>query len=181
MILARQTSYRPTAEDRSWFCRRLAWYGFQCLLFVSIVYRVGPNFVLFHSPFSPGPQYYVQFTHDYTSMIAAIKAYKRDFGELPIDSELPQEYFPPEYTGGRGQILNTTSITFPLQRPEAFFPFGVLEYEFSPEKEGWIVHSPRYNGPIPAPIVPAAPKPATQPATSPTSGPTSVPATRPAP
>ncbi len=70
---ARKPHYRPTPEDRVWLLYRLGWYGFQFLLFLAIVYRIGPNLVLFHSPVSPGPEDFVTFTNDYVPMIAAIK------------------------------------------------------------------------------------------------------------
>ena len=154
--------YKPTPEDRAWLRYRLGWYAFQVLLFLAIVYRIGPNLVLFHSLFSPRPEDFVKFTNDYVPMIAAIKAYNRDFGKLPLDSdEMPREYEPRDFNGQLGEILDTTSITFQVA------DYAVLEYEFSPPIEGWIVHSPRYDGRIPAPIVPAAPKPATRPSSSP--------------
>ena len=159
----RKWHYHPTREDRAWLLRRFGWYGFQLLLFLSIIYRIGPNLVLFHSPFSPSPEDFVPYTEDFVPTIAAIKAYNRDFGKLPLDAmELPPEYMPPGGVGVNGEILDTTSITFGAGKS------AVLEYEFSPAKEGWIVHSPRYDGRIPAPIVAAAPKPVTQPSASPT-------------
>ncbi|MGA2443077.1 MAG: hypothetical protein ABSH08_19155 [Tepidisphaeraceae bacterium] len=158
---ARRPRYRPTPEDRVWLLYRLGWYGFQLLLLLAIVYRIGPNLFLFHSPFSPRPEDFVSYTNEYVPIIAAIKAYNRDFGKLPFDSDLPPEYMPRGYKGVVGEIVNTTSITFPLA------DHIVLEYEFSPAMEGWIVHSPRYDGRIPAPIVPAAPKPVTRPSSSP--------------
>jgi hypothetical protein len=159
---ARKPHYRPTPEDRVWLRYRLGWYGFQLLLYLAIVYRIGPNLVLFHSPFSPGPEDYVAFTNDYVPIIAAIKAYSRDFGQLPMDSlELPPAYRPRGNNGQIGEILGTTSITFQVGDN------AVLEYEFSSPVEGWIVHAPRYDGRIPAPIVPAAPKPVTRPSSSP--------------
>ncbi len=159
---ARKRHYSPTPEDRRWLLYRLGWYGLQLLLFLAIVYRIGPNFFLFHSPFSPDPEDFVALTRNYVPIIAEIKAYRRDFGKLPMDSyDLPPEYTPRGFNGANGEILNTTSITFPTGL------HAVLEYEFSPPIEGWIVHSPRYDGRIPAPIVPAAPKPVTRPSSSP--------------
>ncbi len=75
--------------------------------------------------------------------------------------DLPPEYMPRGFNGEIGEIFNTTSITFQVG------DHAVLEYEFSPPIEGWIVHSPRYDGRIPAPIVAAAPKPVTRPSTIP--------------
>jgi hypothetical protein len=158
--------YRPTPEDRVWRLYRLGWCGFQLLLFLAIVYRIGPNLFLFHTPFSPGPADFVSSTNQYVPIIAAIKAYNRDFGKLPFGSDLPKEYMPPNFNGAVGEIGDTTSITFPVD------DHAVLEYEFSSEREGWLIHSPRYDGPIPAPIVPAAPKPTTRPSSkSPTNTP----------
>jgi hypothetical protein len=170
---ARKVRYQLTAEDREWRRKRMGWYGLQILLFLVIVYRIGPNLILFHSPFSPAPKDFVPFTSQYVQMIAAIKAYNRDFGQLPLTSmDLPPQYMPPGYNGDIGEIGMTTSITFPIA------DHGVLEYEFSPAMEGWIVHSPRYDGRIPAPIVTAAPKPAaTQPAARPHAGPVTGPST----
>jgi hypothetical protein len=154
-------NYKPTPEDLAWRLYRTGWWGFQLLLFLTIAWRIGPNLLLFHSPFSPGPEDYVPYTKQYAPIIAAIKAYDRDFGKLPDDSwGLPPQYMPPGFKGEGGEILPATSLTIPIGAQ------GVLEYEFSPEKEGWWVHSPRYDGPIPAPIVPAAPKLATQPSTT---------------
>lgn len=160
--------YLPTPEDGAWRLRRLGYYGSQLLLFFVIVCRLGPNLILFHSPFSPGPAGYVRYTKDYIPIIAAIKAYNRDWGQLPLDSnDLPPAYQPPNFQGDVGEILGTTSITFPVGA------HGVLEYEFSPVQEGWYIHSPRYDGPLPAPIVVAAPKPTTQATTQPTAQPSS--------
>jgi len=151
---ADKNRYESTAEDRAWQARRFAWYTFQALLFLAIVYRAGPNLILFHSPFSPRPQDFVPLTNQYVPIVAAIKAYQRDFGKLPFDStDLPPQYKPVGYNGQVGEIVYTTSITFQVQDS------SVLEYEFSPLIEGWKIHSPRYDGRIPAPIVPAAPKP----------------------
>jgi len=155
--------YHPTSEDRTWRVYRFGYYGLQLLPLSIISFWIGPNLVLFHSPLSPGPADYAQLTNDYIPMIAAIKAYRRDFGQLPASSYgLPPEYRPPNYHGGDGEILNTTSITFTVAKQ------SVLEYEFSPMKEGWIIHSPRYDGPIPALIVHAAPKPITASVSTPT-------------
>jgi hypothetical protein len=157
---ARIRNYHITAEDQAWLVRRLAYYASQVVVFLLVALRIGPNLILFHSPLSPGPADYVQFTKDDVPMIAAIKAYKRDFGTLPAGSwNLPPAYEPANYRGGGGEILNTTSITFTVGLS------GVLEYEFNPASEGWIIHSPRYDGRIPAPIVQAAPKPTSQPVT----------------
>lgn len=167
---AARERYEPTPEDRAWQRKRFAWYGFQVFLFFAIVYRIGPNLILFHSPFSPGPKDFVPLTSQYVPIIAAIKAYHRDYGTLPFESvDLPPQYMPPGYmnNGQNSEILNTTSITF--QAADS----SVLEYEFSPMIEGWKVHSPRYDGAIPAPIVAAAPKPVASPAgpaTNPTNG-----------
>jgi hypothetical protein len=153
---ARKVPYNLTPEDRAWRRRRLGWYCFQLFLFFAIVYRIGPNLFLFHSPFSPGPRDFVAEADKYAPMIAAIKAYNRDFETWPGSSwELPPNYMPPNIVGEGGEIMGT-SITFPVGH-------DVLEYEFSPAIEGWTVHSPRYDGPIPAAIVAAAAKPATQP------------------
>ena len=104
----RKPHYTPTPEDRAWRLRRLGWYGFQLILFLAIVYRIGPNLVLFHSPFSPSPAEYVAFTNDYVPMIAAIKAYNRDFGKLPMGSfDLPPKYKPRGFKGENGEIRAT--------------------------------------------------------------------------
>jgi hypothetical protein len=117
--------------------------------------------VLFHSSFSPSLTDYARQTDRFVPTIAAIKAYNRDFGKLPaVAYELPSEYQPSTHDGDYGEIVWTTSITFQAEG------WAVLEYEFSPEKEGWTIHAPRYDGPIPAPIVTAAPKPTTRAATS---------------
>jgi hypothetical protein len=147
--------YEPTPEDRVWLGRRFGWYGFQVLLFFAIVYRIGPNLILFHSPFSPAPRDFVPLTSQYVQIIAGIKAYHRDYGVLPFTSmDLPPQYMPAgAQNQAYGEILNTTSITFGTD------DWSVLEYEFSPVIEGWKIHSPRYDGPIPAPIVVAAAKP----------------------
>ncbi len=161
---AAKERYHPTPEDRSWLVYRLGYSALQLLLLLVIVYRVGPNLFLFDTPFTPGPLDYVRYTTDYVPAIAAIQAYQRDFGKLPVDTDdLAPEYLPADFKGGRGEINGTTSITFPVGN------HGVLEYEFSPTIEGWMIHSPRYNGRIPAPIVPAAPKPTTRSSSNPTS------------
>jgi hypothetical protein len=166
---ARKLHYQPTPEDSVWRLRRLGWYACQFLLFLVVGFRIGPNLFLFHSPFSPGPEDFVHFTNDYVPIIAAIKAYKRDYGQLPYDSDLPPQYMPPNYNGMRGEINNTTSITFPIGNYAVLqYQYAVLEYEFSAPNEGWIIHSPRYDGRIPAPIVPAAPTPVTRPSSAPT-------------
>jgi hypothetical protein len=154
--------YQPTPEDQTWLFCRLSYYGSQLLLFVLIGFWIGPNLRLFHSPFNPTPADYVQYARQYVPIIAAIKAYQRDFGHLPSDGGLPQAYLPASFLEVPGEISGTTSITFIVGMQ------GVLEYEFNPAKEGWIIHSPRYDGPLSAPIVPAAPKPLTVPASSPT-------------
>jgi hypothetical protein len=146
--------YHATDEDRAWLVRRLAYYALHPLLLLIIVYRIGPNLVLFHSMLSPGPADYVSYARQYAPMIAGIKAYQRDNGKLPADSdEVPAKYLPPNFTCDIGEIGEATSITFPAGA------YNVIEYEFSPPHEGWIIHSPRYDGRIPAPIVEAAPAP----------------------
>jgi hypothetical protein len=153
--------YRATPEDRAWLWRRLRYYGLQLLLFLAIVYRIGPNLFLYHSPLSPSAADYVRYTKQYVPIIAAIKAYNRDFGKLPAgDFDLPPDYLPANYHGGGAEILGT-SITFETAE------FGVIEYDFSPTSEGWIMHFPRYDGRIAAPIVAAAPKPSAQPSVGP--------------
>lgn len=154
--------YEPTREDLKWDDRRFAYYFVHVLLFALIVYRIGPNMFLFHSPFSPPPAHYAALAKQYEPLIAAIKAYQRDFGKLPSDSySLPESYRPAGYTAGDGQIIGTNSITFgPTE-------YSVIEYNFAQPGEGWTVYAPRYQGPIPAPIVLAAPSPASQPSTGP--------------
>ncbi len=156
--------YHSTPEDRRWLAYRFGYYASQLLLFVAIAYWIGPNLRLYHSPFSPTPSDFVSYTKYYVPIIAEIKAYRRDFGQLPEDDGLPPAYTPPGYEGVNGEIDGTTSITFVVGN------VNVLEYEFSPAREGWIIHSPRYDGPIPAPIVRAAPKPIAIPASTPTMG-----------
>jgi hypothetical protein len=148
--------YRFTPEDRAWRWRRLGYYGLHLLLLLAIVYRIGPNLVLYHSPLSPRPGDYLRYTQPYVPIIAAIKAYNRDFGKLPEgDFDLPPEYVPANYHAFNE--ISGTSITFSTS------DYGVIEYDFSPASEGWIVHFPRYDGRIVAPVVTAAPTPSTQP------------------
>jgi hypothetical protein len=119
-VTTRLQHYQPTPEDRAWRLRRLGYYILQIALFLLVGFRVGPNLILFHSPMSPTPADFVPFTERFVPVIAAIKAYNRDYGKLPVDSyDLPPEYGPPNY-----------------------------------------------DGPIPAPIVTAAPKPTTRTAAS---------------
>ena len=154
--------YHPTAEDRSWLVRRLIYYAAHVLFLLAIVYRVGPNLFLFHSPLSPAPADYITFARDYVPMIAALKAYQRDSGALPHSSdELPKEYRPINFQGEEGQIMGSPTITFPIKG------HSVLVYDFAPATEGWSIYAPRYYGRIPAGIVQAAPSPATNPATRP--------------
>jgi hypothetical protein len=153
--------YQPTPEDRQWLLRRLAYYLGLLLLFGLIVYGPGPNLFLFHSPFSPSLAHYATLTRPYVSMVAAIKAYKRDTGSLPPDTEcLPKEYQPTAYSGGIGTIYGHDDVTFPAGEN------SVLSYDFSPANEGWIIYAPRYQGRLSLPLVPAAPSPATRPATT---------------
>jgi hypothetical protein len=152
--------YVPRPEDRRWRLRRIAYYLGHVVLFGAIVYRAGPNMFLFHSPFSPPPQHYAGLAKQYMPLVAAIKAYQRDFGKLPMDSfNLPPRYRPAGYTAGEGAILGTNSITFgPIE-------YSVIEYNFAQPGEGWTVYAPRYKGPIPAPLVLATPSPASRPTT----------------
>ena len=126
---------------------------------------LGPNLILFHAPWGPSPAEYAHISQQYAQLIAGIKAYRRDFGALPFSSyEMPSAYRPRNYHGPEGEILGTTSITLPAGH-------AVFEYEFSPAMEGWKVYSPRYDGPLPAPIVPAMSLAATQAAaTQPSNG-----------
>jgi len=143
----RKPRYLPTAEDRAWQIRRVAYYLGQVIVFFLIVYRAGPNLWLFHSPSSPPPSHYAELTKPYVPMIAAIKAYQRDRGRLPPHSELlPRSYRPVEYDAGEGMIIGTTITFGPVEH-------SVLAYDFSTFSEGWIVYAPRYKGPIPASLV----------------------------
>jgi hypothetical protein len=153
--------YQPTPGDRTWFWRRMAYYVLHLLLLGLIVYRVGPNLFLFHSPFSPTPIEFAQIARKYAPMVAAIKAYQRDYPNavLDITDELPPPYMPPNGNQLYGSIAARPSVTFPTGS-------AVLEYDFTPAIEGWVVHSPRYNGRISAPTVPAARIAATHPATT---------------
>ena len=166
----RRPRYQRTPQDWAWLRRRLLYYLAHVALFFAIISRLGPNLFLFKSPFSPSPAYYVRLTQPFVPMIAAIKAYQRDHGQLPSDSDsLPEDYRPPDWQGQEGEILHYGSITFPADvgtitcRADAS---TVVEYDFTPATEGWIIHAPRYDGRIKAPIVPAAPPPATHPATN---------------
>ena len=158
---ARIRRYEPTPEDRAWLLRRLAYYFAHLLVFSLIVYRIGPNLFLFHSPFSPSPAYYATLTRPYVSMVAAIKAYKRDTGSLPSGTDdLPKEYVPADYIGEIGEILGTGIITFGTGDRHSIV---VVAYDFRPATEGWFIYAPRYYGPIPAPKVQPAPTPPTPP------------------
>ncbi len=155
--------YQPTAADRGWRWRRIAYYLCQAGIFLAIALEFGPNVIMFHQVLRPGDAYYSAMTTEFVPLIAAIKAYQRDFGSLPGDAyTLPPQYLPKNYDGPNGEILQFTSITLQIDR-------CVLEYEFTPANEGWIMHSPRYEGRISAPLVQAAPKPATAPTTASTS------------
>src|ERR1043165_5324672 len=82
--------YQVTPEDRVWLGWRLMYYAAHVVLFLTIIYRAGPNLFLFHSMSSPTPGDYAKFTRTYVPLIAAIKAYQRDYGALPADDyELP--------------------------------------------------------------------------------------------
>lgn len=165
---AEKPRYQPTRKDSVWRLYRLAYYELHLLVFLVVGFKVGPNLFLFHRPFSPGLAGYVRYTDTYVPIIAAIKAYNRDCGNLPLSSfELPPAYRPRNFQGDDGYINDTTSITFFVG------DHGVLEYEFFPGKEGWYIHAPRYDGSLPAPIVAAAPKPTTPAVTQPAAPPSS--------
>jgi hypothetical protein len=148
--------YQPTREDHLWRLRRLAYYGAQLLLFLAIIYGVGPNLFLFHSLFRPSPASYARLTPPYVSIVAAIKAYQRDTGSLPSGTyELPKRYLPADCDRITGEILGHPDVTFQVGNT-------VLAYDFTPATEGWIIYAPRYQGRIPAPLVQAAPSPTTR-------------------
>lgn len=158
---SRPARYIPTAEDRQWLLRRWLYYLAHPLFVFLIAYTIGPNLVLFHRPWSPSPAHYATLTGPYVSMVAAIKAYQRDHGSLPVYTEyLPEGYRPADYHGNVGTIYGFPTVTFQVGE------YSVLAYDFTPVTEGWIIYAPRYQGPIPVPIVPAAPSPATRPVTT---------------
>ncbi len=148
--------YQSTPEDRRWLLRRLFYYLGHVVVLGLIGYWAGPNLIMFHSLFSPTPADYAAIAEgECTTAIAAIKAYQRDNGSLPSGTwELGGTYLP-RNSDPTGNILSTTSVTFGLGR-------AVVEYEFTPAREGWFIHAPRYDGRLPAPIVP--PSPTTRPA-----------------
>lgn len=150
----RIVGYEETRQDVVWRVRRIGYYFGQALLFFVIVYRVGPNLFLFGSPFSPRPGDFAAIAQTrYAPVVAAIKAYQRDRGELPSTThQLIPRLLPKNAPFGR--LDGTARVIFQLSETS-----GVLAYDFTPATEGWVVFSPRYQGPIPAPLVPAAASP----------------------
>ena len=142
--------YELAAADRRWLLYRLVYYFAQLAAFCLIVYRIGPNLVLFGSLFSPSPAYYAGLTPRYAPTVAAAKAYQRDHGSLPFETSGLTKYLPKGTQPEQGNILNTPYVAFQAGG-------GVLAYDFRPASEGWIMYAPRFHGRIPAPIVPAAP------------------------
>lgn len=145
--------YATTAEDSAWFFRRLGYYLAHALVFFVIVKWIGPDLIIY-CQFSSSPDYYAKLSQPYMPMIAAIKAYQRDHRELPETTfDMPEKYQPTNWDNTLiGTILGASSVTFELRDQSA-----VLEYEFTPESEGWIIHAPRCQKRLPLPIVPAAP------------------------
>lgn len=157
---APRPKYKESPEEVSWRLRRLVYYGAHLLLFALIIYRVGPNLFLFNSPFSPTPADYALVTAEYAPTVAALKAYQKDHGELPPTSDnLRPAYMPDRQEWRLGSIMGGT-ITFQVGS------HTVLEYDFRPATEGWVIYAPRYYGRVPAPLVLAALVPATGPSTT---------------
>ena len=152
--------------ETRWRYRRYWYYLAQVGLFAIVGFWAVPNIILFGDVAGPRPAEFaaVANQHRYTGIVAAVKAYQRDFGTLPWSVvQLPEEYRPRGFVDHGADLLGTTRITFAISNPS-----GVLVYEFAPSIEGWYVYSPRYDGPVPASkVVPAAVT--TQPASAPAS------------
>jgi hypothetical protein len=141
--------YVLTAEDRIWRLRRWGYYLAHIFLFALLSKWIGPNLLLFHSIFSPSPDYYATLTSEYVPAITAIKMYQAAKGTLPDYTDgIPKTFQPTNYIEHNGTICGTTSVTFALKHE-------VLEYEFSTDQEGWTIYAPRYQGRLNAPVVPA--------------------------
>ena len=155
---ARIPKYVESRNDVLWRYRRYAYYLGHVALCFAISFWIGPNLILLSRYPDATPATFAQVAQArYAGVVAAIKAYQRDKGTLPLSVwEMPKAYFPAGYEYDGADLCGTTRISFPSSKPH-----GVLVYEFKLPGEGWYVYSPRYDGPIPAPIVP--PGPATQP------------------
>jgi hypothetical protein len=145
--------YKPTRQDRIWLLRRIGYCLGQLALFLVLSFWVGPYLVLLIRYGGDTPERFAAVAQArYAGIVAAIKAYQRDEGALPGWVGQARAYWPNDYRDDGADLLFTTRMTFVCRDP-----YGVIVYEFAAADEGWRVYSPRYNGPLPAPLVQAAP------------------------
>lgn len=109
---------------------------------------VGRNLVLFGKPTTLSPADFVPTVQNIAlPTVRAMKEYERDTGHLPdrMDDLIPK-------------YLQSPPMSF-AQRVgdsgyELFTKYNqVITYDFKPGAEGWSVHGPFANGPIPVPPV----------------------------
>ena len=138
----------------------MVYQGALIVLFSAIAFYVGPSYLLFHKFTWISPSDFVpKVERDCIPIVSAMKAYRRDHGYLPnrwedicpVYIEIKNHGDPATIYAGKFHSWTMFNHT--------------IEYDFSPDTEGWSVRGPFTHGRIPAPL--AAMGPATLPATQP--------------
>ena len=154
------TTPDPTPEI-NWLARnRLLKLGL--FVWFAVVVWFGPNYFLFGKLTRLNPDDFVPVVQKYcVPAVRAMKIYQRSHGQLPADNSDLGTAFDPHKDGGPGihqiEANGYSYMTFGI------YMGHMVEYDFTPGREGWSVSGAFANGPVPVPpVILDSPSPASK-------------------
>ena len=133
---------------------RLLFYAALAAWFYVIGFWLGPNELTFHKLEGMTTADFVPIVQKYCApVVREMKIYQRDHGHLPEREADMWSVFNPQNDRGPGVSRLTSDGGYEYWGPGEIMFKHTIEYDFTPGREGWSVHGPYANGPIPVPAV----------------------------